>query len=133
MLNKAQQLNLKLPTLQAASPSLASYDEFLSCDTGDNGRAARAMEVTLNILKSTLVYQFLYTEDSFKCAGAQRHHGALRPESTELLPPQGPRLPRASHHKIPCREPGTDEEDGRGVGLEGGEEGDEEHQLACPE
>jgi len=39
------QLRLGLLLLMAASPSLASYDEFLSCDTGDNGRAARAMEV----------------------------------------------------------------------------------------
>jgi len=37
--------------LMAASCSLASYDEFLSCDTGDNTRAARAMEVHAAIME----------------------------------------------------------------------------------
>ena len=81
MLNKAQQQNLKLPTLQAASPSLASYDEFLSCDTGDNGRAARAMEVTLNISKYTLVCQFLYTEDNLQVHNAIMEHCDLSRQS----------------------------------------------------
>jgi len=45
------QLGRGLLLLMAASCSLASYDEFLSCDTGENGRAARAMEVHAAIME----------------------------------------------------------------------------------
>ena len=36
---------LDYPSLQALSLVHASYDEFLSCDRGDNGRASRAFEL----------------------------------------------------------------------------------------